>query len=158
MAAVSIPIHGGTVLVDEEDAHLVHDGKWFVHNPSQGGVRYAVSKQRRLHRLIMGAKPNQIVDHINGDGLDNRRGNLRFCTHTQNMQNRKAAYNRFSAYKGVTFSPKRTRPYDVRIKAFGQRIFIGSFATEKAAALAYDRAARVFHGKFARTNASLGLL
>lgn len=158
MGAVAIAIHGGEVLVDEADAHLVEGRDWFVHH-AESGIRYAVSKRERLHRLIVSPASGQFVDHANGNGLDNRRENLRVCTHSQNMQNRKPSSARTSRFKGVTVLSRNCRkPYQVRIKAHGECVHIGSFLTEKAAALAYDRAARIFHGKFAKTNKDLGLL
>ena len=158
MAAVIIAIHGGEVLVDEADAHLLHGRSWFVQETS-GGLKYAISKRMGLHRLVIGATKGQLVDHVNGNGLDNRRENLRLCTHTQNMQNRKPSSAGLSPFKGVSLrSEPRPKPYLATIKAFGERIHLGSFETEYAAARAYDRAAIIFHGKFARTNASMGLL
>jgi hypothetical protein len=161
MATMEVPVAGGFVaLVDEEDYPLVSGRDWFVRE--RAGCRYAVSKGVLMHRLILNAKRGQIVDHASGDGLDNRRENIRICTHAQNMQNRrKSATATVTKYKGVSVlssRARRARPYQAEIEAFGERVFLGSFLTAEKAAKAYDRAARIFHGKFARTNAGLGLL
>lgn len=158
MAAVTIAIRGGEILIDEEDTHFLHGRDWFVQK-GDSGLKYAFSKGQSLHRLIMAAGKGQIVDHASGDGLDNRRANLRLCTHTQNMQNRKPTHSGLSTFKGVSLRHEpRPKPYQATIKAFGERIYLGSFETEEGAARAYDRAAIIFHGRFARTNASMGLL
>jgi hypothetical protein len=160
MASVSIPIVGGSVLVDEEDAHFLSERVWHVAVGS-GGLKYAKSGKMALHRVITGAPKGKLVDHGNGDGLDNTRGNLRVCTHAQNMQNRRAVANTACRFKGVTLlSAKRNRakPFMAAIEANGERVYLGTFLTAEDAAKAYDRAARIFHGKFARTNEMLGLL
>jgi len=99
-----------------------------------------------LHRLILG-EPDSLVDHVSGDGLDNRRANLRLCTQSQNMRNRRA-YGR-SKYLGVAFDKDaRKRPWSVTIG----RARVGRFLTEEEAALAYDEAASKQYGAFARLN------
>ena len=95
--AARIPLVTGEVaLVDDEDLHLVADLRWSraglrgrtlyaVHNKWQKGI---MVRHVLMHRLIMQPPPHLVVDHLNGDGLDNRRCNLRICTHAENAQNR----------------------------------------------------------------------
>lgn len=93
------------------------------------------------------------VDHINGDGLDNRRSNLRVCSHAENRRNSKKVSGRrklASHYKGVSH-PSKNR-WTASITVMWKTLHIGSFKTEIEAARAYDEAARNHHGVFARLN------
>ena len=111
-----------------------------------------------LHHFILGRPPKGfIVDHINGNPSDNRRANLRFCRHSENMKNRRKSRASMSPYKGIWLQ-RNTGAWRVQIECDGTRIDLGTFKDAEAAARQYDRAARVFHGEFARTNAMLGLL
>ena len=101
-----------------------------------------------MHGLIMGC----MADHKSGDGLDNRRANLRPCTQRENRFNsRKTAKPCTSKYKGVRFHEPSGRWY-VAIQADRVRRHIGTFVTEIAAARAYDTAARSLYGDFAYLN------
>ena len=152
---VRFPLPDGHVmLVDDADAPLF-----------AGQVLTLVERKRttpsvRLakmdaHRLIMAAPVGRYVDHINGDGLDNRRCNLRLCTPAENAKNRRVNRNSSTGLKGV--SPAHGR-YRVQIAVDGQRLRLGVFDCPVEGARAYDAAALRHHGQFARTNASMGLL
>lgn len=111
----------------------------------------------KAHRLITGAPPGMVVDHINGDGLDNRSKNLRVCTREQNNRNRKPIEkNNKTGYKGVTPAKNKNGPprflAQISIGNGGKR-HLGSFATALEAANAYDKEALELHGDFAWTNA-----
>jgi hypothetical protein len=90
--------------------------------------------------------PGALVDHVNGDTLDNRRENLRVATHAENSQNKRKISKGF---KGVY---ERRGHWIASIAACGTRVRLGSFATPEEAAMAYDDGARKWHGPFARVN------
>jgi len=142
MGLVEIPLtHGHVALVDACDAHLAQH-KWFAHIDTTGKV-YArrnvprgFKKQgsERLHRAVMGLGPGRpIVDHIDGDGLNNRRSNLRIVTHAENARNRGGAQtnNKGSRYLGVRLV--RSGRYAAMIKVNYRVIALGTFATEDEA-------------------------
>jgi len=153
-----IPLSNNKVaIVDDSDYELVNQYKWHY---NQNG--YAVRNQRvgvnkytavYMHRFICGLVPGdgKIVDHKNGNGLDNRRENLRVCTKTQNQQNQKPRHTRVSKYKGVGFY-KRDQKWRARIVVDKTDIELGKFDTEIEAAKAYNEVAKKYHGEFAWIN------
>lgn len=148
---------GYVVLVDPEDIDLIQSG---VHaRPSKSGRNvYAADGERKyLHRKILQAPRTRFVDHRNGNGLDNRKGNLRAASHSQNQQNRKKSPDRSSRFKGVSYCKHRSM-WEARATVNRQRFRAGHFDDEVEAAKAYDSLAKKLHGEFARTNESLGLL
>lgn len=90
-----------------------------------------------------------VIDHINGNGLDNRRCNLRICTQAENVRNNRGRMGMTSQYKGVS---KWEGQWIATITSHGKQVRIGQFATEHEAALAYDAAARELHGEYAHLN------
>lgn len=108
-----------------------------------------------MHRLILDVPKGAEVDHINGNGLDNRRRNLRICTRSENQWNRRLAPNNTSGFKGVYRFQGKWR---AQIQSFGKKIHIGLYETRIEAARAYDEVAIKCHGDFAATNKRLGLL
>jgi hypothetical protein len=145
----------GPVLIDAEDQHLVMGRSW--HRSSKGYVRRgrkADGTECRLHRLIAGAEDGQMVDHINGDILDNRRCNLRICTNGQNQQNQRLRPENPNGFKGVHCRSDvvSLRKYRAQIYVGDRKVNLGHFATAEEAAAAYDRAALEHFGEFARIN------
>jgi hypothetical protein len=152
--AKSIPLNKGMfALVDDGDFERLNQYKWRV--AKIGNTYYAErggSTGIRMHRDIMGSMcAGKLVDHSNGNGLDNRRCNLRVCTISQNAMNGRRATNNTSGYKGVNYH-KCKRRYRATIKKDGKSKHIGLYDTAEAAARAYDKAARMLFGEFARVN------
>lgn len=148
---------GEGVLVDEGDFEYLNQWKWH----SESG-RYAVRKEYygkapngkhltrwiRMHRLITDAPDKMEVDHINGNGLDNRRSNLRICTHKQNSHNTRKRKDNRSGYKGVGWHTQHNK-WRARIVVDGRQKHLGLFDTPEQAAIAYNTAAEQFFGEFA---------
>lgn len=141
---------GKFALVDDDDFDAASAYTW---NYSRG---YVVTKIERknfyLHHLIVGNPPaGFVVDHIDGNPLNNQRVNLRWATHTQNMQNRASRKNTSSRFKGVAWKSKQKSWYSY-IQFDGIRLHLGRFVSEIDAARAYNVAAIQYHGEFARLN------
>lgn len=102
-----------------------------------------------MHRVIMAAQPGQLVDHIDGDRLNNTRANLRIVTPSQNAWNAHRRCDNAVGYKGVSQHP---RGYLARIRFHRQRIHLGYFDDARDAALMYDAAAIYLFGEFAKLN------
>lgn len=105
--------------------------------------------RKQLHRVLLSAGLGIEVDHINGDGLDNRSANLRLCNRAQNAKNRRVNSNSKSGIKGVRFDESK-RVWEARIRCDGRRISLGRFKNKDQAAEAYRSAAMRLHGAFAR--------
>ena len=139
--------------ISPEDFERVTSLKWLAQETSKGRFYAARRVGWRgayvyLHRFILGVDKGQMVDHINGDTLDNRRENLRICSGAQNMRNRGPKSGRF---KGVHRSTRSGR-WVAQIKAGGPTKHIGTFDTAEDAARAYDAEAVLLHGEFAWLN------
>ena len=104
-----------------------------------------------MHRVIMNAPKGMLVDHIDGNGLNNRRSNLRLCTNKENARNARPSKGGSSRYKGVCWH-KAKKKYDARIEVDGKRYCLGYFADEIEAAVTYDIKAMQLFGDFAYFN------
>jgi hypothetical protein len=142
-----IPLTRGLVsLVDDADYDRVTAaGSWQAKKGRS--TYYARRSSVPLHRFLTGW---QMTDHINGDGLDNRRTNLRPATPAQNQANRRRNANSRSGFKGVDLLPSGR--WRAQISVNGVKAHIGSFPTPQDAARAYDAAARAAHGDYAWLN------
>lgn len=146
-------------VVDFDDYPKTTGRKWSYQQPrTPGACAYVVSYEGRktilLHRLILG-NPTKEIDHRDGDGLNNRRSNLRLATRAQNGANtRKTSRPTSSMFKGVSRENRagRRATGHAYIKVVGMRHTLGYFQDEEAAARAYDAAAKVAFGGFARLN------
>ena len=142
---------GKFALVSPEDYARVTAFKWCLNRAhgkdyAKRGYYFAGKQSTiKMHRFIMDAPPNSEVDHINGDGLDNRRENLRVCDHKQNSANQRAAKSNKTGFKGV---------FPVG-NGWGAKIsddYLGIYDTAEDAAKAYDTKARTVFGEYAKCN------
>jgi len=144
---------GRSAIVDAADYDRLKQYRWYP--VKSGRVWYAIGriggKVVRLHREILMAPRHLVCDHIDHDGLNNRRSNLRLCTRAQNNMNQRPRRGKKSKYKGVGWNSKR-KVFCVGIRWRGKRIHIGRFTDEIAAAKAYDRKALELFGEFAYLN------
>jgi hypothetical protein len=142
------------ILVDVSDLPLLGRGRWTVTKSRWGqyAVKQIDSVRWQLHRLILGAQAGQVVDHINRDGLDNRRVNLRLCTPTQNNANQAVRADSHSGLKGAYLHNARSsKPWRAAIKVGGRRRYLGTYHRAEDAHAAYCAAAAEVFGEFART-------
>lgn len=166
---------GHVALVDDADYPLVADFKWSVSIVEKRWIyartvsQVGVGEPRRIkwvfmHRLLTNAPRSHVVDHWDGDGLNNRRANLRVCTRSQNNGNVRVIHS-CSGFKGVYWDPfcyrrdgskyPRPKPWKVQILADRKYYFLGRFSTPEEGGLVYDAAAIRLLGQFAATNAEL---
>ncbi|MEE8382238.1 MAG: HNH endonuclease [Thermodesulfobacteriota bacterium] len=158
MSKEIILTQGKVAIVDDEDFEFLNKRKWHFDRYVKRTPMFSDGKPNTLymHRLIMLPRTGEEIDHINNNKLDNRRKNLRVCTRSQNERSKpKISISCNSAYKGVTLDkrmPIGQRRWNARIKPNKKAIHIGSYLTEKEAALAYNKAALEHYGDFAYQN------
>ena len=160
---INSPKHGAhTILYDEKDAHKVEPYTWTI---TKGHSTFYARRNlpRRtdgsrptallLHREITSCPKGMIVDHINQNGLDNRSENLRVCTVSENMMNRKKTRQNSTGYKGVyKTGDSMLNPYSAKIQKDKKTYCLGHYKTAKEAAKVYDKKAIELHGEFASLN------
>lgn len=144
---------GQRATVDDEDwPYLSQFRWWFDGMYAQGRVN---GKQVRMHRLLLNPPKGSMVDHANGDRMDNTRANIRVCSHGENEWNKAKKHRHrndgHSKYKGVTRDVRRGM-WVSRTTFNGRSVHIGSFVSEIDAARAFDDWAREHHGQFAHVN------
>ena len=159
----TIPLtQGKFALVDDEDYDYINQWKWYLDKgtrkkeypyasrnkiKSEGGKRGVV----KMHRVIMNTPADMVVDHIDHNGLNNQKYNMRNCYPDQNAKN-STGYGE-SSYLGVSFDHRKKRKkVRAQICVEGKSIGLGYYLTEEDAARAYDRGARHYFGEFANLN------
>ena len=153
---------GMFAIVDDEDFEMLSQFKWYAGKDSRTDTHYAIrnasgSGSPRMHRLIMKVNGSKVhVDHINLDGLDNRRCNLRVCTQSQNAYNGKKYKSRrdkkmSSQHKGVCWDSQSGKWLACGYMN-NKNINLGRFDKEIDAARAYNKFAKKHYGEFARLN------
>jgi hypothetical protein len=162
---IKIPLNDGrATILDDCDRDLVVR-PWHLHRSASNDLQYAaysitengVTQMVLLHRVIVERMLNrplrsgEEVDHRDGDGLNNRRANLRACSHGENMFNQRKARTNTSGYKGVYWHRVGGK-WAAAIQVNGRKRHLGLFYSKDVAARAYDRAARELFGEFARLN------
>jgi hypothetical protein len=150
---VKVPFSGGHFLIDYEDWLKYSSINWSLSNGYlvNDTGRNETRKVTALHRLILGDPQGYVVDHINGDKLDNRKYNLRICTEQQNRHNSAGQKNSKSGYKGVSWHSGKNK-WESSIRVDNKLLFLGNFLNIEEAALAYDTAAKTYFKEFARLN------
>jgi hypothetical protein len=152
---------GYITLVDDDDYEWLCQWKWYVRHSDKTDyvIRTAyhkgVYKTVSMHREIMHSTKGQEVDHIDHNGLNNQKLNLRNCSKSQNQSNSSGRIRRKSIYKGVNY---KKDPYSnhsrfvAQIQINKKKVHIGSFKTEIEAAYAYDKKAKELFGEYATLN------
>lgn len=155
MKTVKIPLtQGRFTLVDAEDFAALSAYKWHTANGYVKRTSLARHGRRRnlyMHREIMKPMGRLVVDHRDGNKLNNTKANLRVCTSSQNHANAIRASHNTSGYKGVSYD-SRWKKWRARLHINKKEIWLGYFSLARDAALAYDKAARLYFGRYALTN------
>lgn len=146
--AALIAAIGGIVVIDEGDYALVVPFAWRINDSGYAAAHMPTSngwRSVRMHRYLLGLNTPQEIDHINGNPLDNRRSNLRFCSHGENSRNVRVHRDTASQMKGAH---KSGNQWESRIMVAGKRVYLGRFRTAEEAHRAYVNAASEYHGEF----------
>lgn len=152
---------GYVALVDDDDYEFLSQYKWHLdrHPHNLYAKRNSLASEglgRRMrfpmHRIIMKVTDkNIVIDHKDGNGLNNQKSNLRICSHPQNMMNRKPNKNGVSRYKGVYYD-KDAKRWRAGVALNNRTYSVGRFKTEIEAAMAYNKKALELYGEFAQIN------
>jgi len=140
-------------LVDNEDYPILSMFNWYANKNKTHRTFYAVrvngNKKIHMHRYILGTPKGMETDHIDGNGLNNQKKNLRICDHAENQRNKDKPKNNTSGFKGVSWC-ERNKKWLVRISLDRERIYLGHFKSKMKAYEAYCKGCIKYHGKFAK--------
>jgi len=144
---------GYVALVDDDDFKYLSQYNWIA-TVGRHTVYAIKSKSREwMHRVIMNTPKSKEVDHIDGNGLNNSRSNLRNCSHKENSWNRKSQKGSISKYVGVSYDKfRKLKRWRASLYHEGKFMSIGVFKTEREAALARDKAILRYRSDFAKLN------
>ena len=154
---MEIECHGKIVKIDGTDYELFCSHNWYLfkgRNTDYLCTNIRVDGKRRtayLHRILLGCAKGECIDHIDGNGLNNQRDNLRACSRSENQCNQIKNKNTSSIYKGVSWNRNKQR-WECYINKNHKRVHIGKFKSEIEAAIKWDEQAKILHGEFARLN------
>lgn len=148
---------GQTTIVDDADFEFLSQFKWSAIKLSKKHTWYAVTnvktdtgrRSTRMHQMLLGKMPGMVIDHIDGDGLNNTRENLRHCTQANNIRNSRPHSSKTSRFKGVS---RRGTKWVAQIQVNKRKINLGEFEQEADAAQVYNFAATEHFGVYARLN------
>lgn len=147
---------GKVALIDDEDYDRLNQWRWYAWRC--GNTYYAVRKKKNptifilMHRLILDTPSDMQVDHKDRNGLNNQKSNIRNCNNSDNQHN-KIGWSK-SGFKGVYLNTykRKTIKFRAMIQNDGKYLHLGYYDTAEDAARAYDKAALIYFGEFARTN------
>jgi len=142
---------GYEAIVDIEDAGMASGYNWYVMFCGENLV-YAARNERvtgkrktiLMHRVVANPSEKQVVDHRDHNGLNNRKSNLRVCSHTENIRNSRKRLDNTSGYRGVCWN-KKLRKWQAEINVNGEVIYLGTFKDIEKAYQAYCKASRRYH-------------
>lgn len=135
----------GYARVDVEYKHLADDNWHITHY----GYARRAKDHALMHRVVQPPSQGMVIDHINGDKLDNRSCNLRVCTQAENSRNASLKLANKTGFRGVS---RHRRSFVARVKYNYETHYLGAYPTAEEAAKAYDKGAKTLHGEFARLN------
>ncbi len=147
--------NGKYFLIDKIDFERVSKLKWYIVKYKDRKTNYVMSNKKiSVHRFILSAPSNFQVDHINKNGLDNRRCNIRICTTSENAFNKNKYKNNTSGFKGVFRRVEKGKvgSWYAQIFAKGKKYRSYGHKNKESAALAYNKLAKNYHGSFAVLN------
>lgn len=154
MREIKLANNKGIAFVDDEDYELLNQYNWHLISREYANTYIKINNKREsklMHKLILNTYKNLEIDHIDGNGLNNQKSNLRLLTHQQNIMNSFKHKRSSSKFKGVSWH-KTGKKWQAYIGFNKKLIYIGLFDFEKEAAKAYNEKAKDLYGKYANLN------
>lgn len=157
---IQFPVgHGLTAMIDDEDEALLARANWYAMKDYRTQTWYCMAWERTkdgrhrlaMHRILMNDPKGMLIDHVDGNGLNNQRENLRLATCQQNSRNRISPRQRAGTFKGLNWDAQRGK-WMAKIYVNYRCINLGRYPRPEDAARAYDRAAVAYFGQFAKLN------
>lgn len=159
MTTVSLPLtHGKVALIDADASPRISEFSWiavksrYTHYARGSRLHECGRYNVYLHHLVLGVPASTLVDHINRDGLDNTKVNLRIVNFGENMSNRRLFSSNTSGFHGVDRVGAKKDRWRAKINHNNRKISLGTFATAEEAARAFDAAAYTLRGEHAALN------